>query len=96
METVLTLMLVRFGLIAGGLVVVALVLFGVAVTLRRRGRGAQVRRYAEAAADHLAARDAARDAVRSRRGGSRGRLAGEAVRFAARYLEDDRRGKDGR
>lgn len=92
METVLTLMLVRFGLIAGGLVVVALVLFGVAVTLRRRGRGAQVRRYAEAAADHLAPRDA----VRSRRGGSRGRLAGEAVRFAARYLEDDRRGKDGR
>ncbi|MEV4097076.1 hypothetical protein [Streptosporangium saharense] len=92
METVLTLMLVRFGLIAGGLVVVALVLFGVAVTLRRRGRGAQVRRYAEAAADHLAARDA----VRPRRGGSRGRLAGEAVRFAARYLEDDRRGKDGR
>ncbi|MBB4920658.1 hypothetical protein [Streptosporangium saharense] len=92
METVLTLMLVRFGLIAGGLVVVALVLFGVAVTLRRRGRGAQVRRYAETAADYLAARDA----VRPRRGGSRGRLAGEAVRFAARYLEDDRRGKDNR
>ncbi|MFD0889408.1 hypothetical protein ACFQ08_33150, partial [Streptosporangium algeriense] len=60
METVLTLLLVRFGLIVGGLVVVALVVFGVAVTLKRRGRGAQVRRYAEAAAGYLETRGAVR------------------------------------
>ncbi|MEU1733650.1 hypothetical protein [Streptosporangium sp. NPDC020145] len=92
MQTVLTLMLVRFGLIVGGLVVVALIAFGVAVTLKRRGRGAQVRRYAEAAAGYLETRATARPG----RGGSRGRLAGEAVRFAARYLDDDQRLRDDR
>ncbi|MEU1880357.1 hypothetical protein ABZ470_23880 [Streptosporangium sp. NPDC020072] len=92
MQTVLTLMLVRFGLIVGGLVVVALIAFGVAVTLKRRGRGAQVRRYAEAAAGYLETRATARPG----RGGSRGRLAGEAVRFAARYLDDGQRPRNDR
>lgn len=44
METYLTLMLVRFGLIAAGVVVLGLVAFGVAVALRRRGYGERVRR----------------------------------------------------
>ena len=38
METVLTMLLIRFGLIVGGLVVLALVVFAVALVLRRRGK----------------------------------------------------------
>ncbi|MFG2135389.1 hypothetical protein [Streptomyces sp. NPDC048650] len=49
METYLNLMLVRFGLIAGGLVVLALVVFAAALALKRRGRLDQVRRYADPA-----------------------------------------------
>ncbi|MGW1891561.1 hypothetical protein ACWCP6_15075 [Streptomyces sp. NPDC002004] len=49
METYLNLMLIRFGLVVGGLVVLALVLFTVALALRRRGRLDQVRRYADPA-----------------------------------------------
>ncbi|GIJ44344.1 hypothetical protein Val02_12300 [Virgisporangium aliadipatigenens] len=37
METVLDLLLLRFALIAAGLVVLALVAFGVALAMRRRG-----------------------------------------------------------
>lgn len=38
METVLTMLLIRFGLIVGGLVVLALIVFAVALVLRRRGK----------------------------------------------------------
>jgi hypothetical protein len=48
-ERYLDLMLVRFGVIAGGLVVLALVLFAVAVALKRRGRLDQARRFADPA-----------------------------------------------
>ncbi|MFB7586461.1 hypothetical protein [Streptomyces sp. NPDC056169] len=47
METYLNLMLIRFGLIAGGLVVLALVVFAIALTLKRKGRLDEVRRYAD-------------------------------------------------
>ncbi|MFE0190247.1 hypothetical protein [Streptomyces sp. NPDC058989] len=49
MERYLDLMLIRFGVIAGGLVVLALVVFAVAVALKRRGRLDQARRYADPA-----------------------------------------------
>lgn len=49
METVLNLMLIRFGLIAAGLVVLALLAFGVALHFKRRGRLDDVRRYADPA-----------------------------------------------
>ncbi|MFG2288763.1 hypothetical protein ACGFOU_22185 [Streptomyces sp. NPDC048595] len=49
MERYLNLMLIRFGVIAGGLVVLALVVFAVAVVLKRRGRLDQARRYADPA-----------------------------------------------
>ncbi|MYT29925.1 hypothetical protein GTY73_14050 [Streptomyces sp. SID8354] len=42
-------MLVRFGVIVGGLVVLALLIFAVALTLKRRGRLDDVRRYADPA-----------------------------------------------
>src|SRR6476469_8078911 len=50
METVLNLLMVRFVLIVGGLVMLALVVFAVALALKRRGRLDDVRRYAEPAA----------------------------------------------
>ncbi|MEK8143279.1 hypothetical protein NKH18_17500 [Streptomyces sp. M10(2022)] len=49
METYLNLMLIRFGLVAGGLVVLALVVFATALVLRRRGGLDRARRYAEPA-----------------------------------------------
>ncbi|WP_406505437.1 hypothetical protein [Streptomyces sp. NBC_00212] len=49
METYLNLMLIRFGLIVGGLVVLALLVFAIALTLKRRGRLDEVRRYADPA-----------------------------------------------
>ncbi|MBT2385623.1 hypothetical protein [Streptomyces sp. ISL-11] len=49
METYLNFMLLRFGVAAGGLVVLALAAFAVALTLKRRGRLDQARRYADPA-----------------------------------------------
>ncbi|MFF5205914.1 hypothetical protein [Streptosporangium sp. NPDC000396] len=90
METVLNLLLIRFGVIVGGLVLIALIAFAVAVALKRRGKLDQTRRYAapvaRAVAQHLD-----RDTSRSRSGASRGSLAGDAARIAARYLEENRR-----
>ncbi|MEV6205842.1 hypothetical protein [Kitasatospora sp. NPDC051914] len=47
METFLNLMLIRFGLVVGGLVVLALLVFAVALHFKRRGRLDEVRRYAD-------------------------------------------------
>ncbi|MFD0368249.1 hypothetical protein [Streptomyces sp. NPDC059071] len=47
METYLNLALIRFGLVAGGLVILALLAFAVAVTLRRKGRLDDVRPYVD-------------------------------------------------
>ncbi|MFE0382083.1 hypothetical protein ACFW1M_42515 [Streptomyces inhibens] len=59
LERYLNLMLIRFGLIAGALVVLALVVFAIALALKRRGRLDQARRYAEPAV-RAAVRAAAR------------------------------------
>ncbi|MFJ7206926.1 hypothetical protein ACIQWR_25760 [Streptomyces sp. NPDC098789] len=77
METYLNLMLIRFGLVAGGLVVLALLVFAVALALKRRGGLDEVRRYAapvvrvglRAAARRLEGRG--NGAARSRREGGR-------------------------
>ncbi|MBX7551614.1 hypothetical protein ABZX95_46775 [Streptomyces sp. NPDC004232] len=47
METYLNLMLIRFGVLVGGLVVLALLVFAIAVTLKRKGRLDEVRQYAD-------------------------------------------------
>ncbi|MFB8182152.1 hypothetical protein ACFC8N_40350 [Streptomyces sp. NPDC055966] len=47
METYLNLMLIRFGVVVGGLVVLALLVFAIAVTLKRKGRLDDVRQYAD-------------------------------------------------
>ncbi|GHF38537.1 MULTISPECIES: hypothetical protein [Streptomyces] len=59
MQRYLDFMLIRFGLVAGGIVVLALVVFAVALTLKRRGRLDQVRRHADPAV-RAAMRSAAR------------------------------------
>jgi hypothetical protein len=56
MDTVLTLLLVRFGLVAAGIVVLALVVFAVALHFRRTGRLDEVRRYATPAVKAAARR----------------------------------------
>ncbi|MCF3146209.1 hypothetical protein [Streptomyces platensis] len=89
MEQVLNLLLLRFGLLVGGLVILALLVFAVAVVLRRRGKLGEVRRYAAPAARAVGRRLEARGGP-SRSGGS---PAGAALRAAARLLDDDGRGK---
>lgn len=49
METYLTLMLIRFVLTVGGLVVPALLVFAIALTLKRGDRHEEVRRYTDPA-----------------------------------------------
>ncbi|MFE2928861.1 hypothetical protein ACIQF5_03840 [Streptomyces goshikiensis] len=49
METLLNVMLIRFAVLAGCLVVAALLLFTVALTLKRRGKLDDVRRYTDPA-----------------------------------------------
>ncbi|MGW1941643.1 hypothetical protein [Streptomyces goshikiensis] len=50
METLLNVTLIRFAVLAGCLVVAALLLFTVALTLKRRGKLDDVRRYTDPAA----------------------------------------------
>ncbi|MEV6564912.1 hypothetical protein [Streptomyces kronopolitis] len=90
MERVLDLLLIRFGLIAGGLVVLALLVFAVALGLKRRGRLGAARRYAAPAAQAVSRYLDDRGAARSRGGVSRvgGSVAGSVVRAAARRLDD--------
>jgi hypothetical protein len=86
METVLDLLLIRFGIIVGVVVLAALVLFGIAVALKRRGRDDTLRRHADRARRYAApmVADAARDLARGRRAG----LGATAARAAGRYLSD--------
>lgn len=89
MERVLNLLLLRFGLLVGGSVVLALLVFAVALMLRRRGKLGEARRYAAPAARAASRWLDGRDAARGR-GGSRGvgAVAGAAIRAAARRLDD--------
>ncbi|WP_409181422.1 hypothetical protein F9C11_33835 [Amycolatopsis sp. VS8301801F10] len=84
METVLNILLIRFGIIAGIVVVLGLGAFAVIVSLRRRGKGERVR---EGAA--VLAKSAARAMDRRGARGVRGRVGGEVVRRAARWLDED-------
>ncbi|MFG3256840.1 hypothetical protein [Streptomyces sp. NPDC048172] len=72
METYLDLMLLRFGIVAAGLVVLALVLFAVALGLKRRGRLEDARRLAEPAV-RAAGRALARRVQGGAGGAGRGR-----------------------
>ncbi|PKV95972.1 hypothetical protein ATK30_6907 [Amycolatopsis echigonensis] len=80
METVLNILLIRFGIIAGIVVVAGLAGFALIVSLRRRGKAERVREGAAALA-----KSAARAMDRR---GARG-VRGEVVRHAARWLDED-------
>lgn len=84
METVLPLLLLRFAVIVGALVLLALLVFAVAVYLKRRGKLGDARRRAAPVV-----RGAAR--MLDERSGRGGSPAGTAMRAAGRYL-DDRKG----
>jgi hypothetical protein len=92
-DTILGLLLIRFGAIVGGLVVLALLAFGAAVVLKHRGALDQTRRRVAPVARAVARRLDDRNDRQRRSGASRGRgmLASAAVRAAAGYLQDDRR-----
>jgi hypothetical protein len=95
MASYLHFMLIRFGLIAAGLVILVLLLFTVALILKRRGHIGAARQRAmpvvRAAAQYVNNRNDRRQA----RGGlrSRGAITSSALNAAARYLEDGRRGE---
>ncbi|PBC81146.1 MULTISPECIES: hypothetical protein [unclassified Streptomyces] len=95
MERVLNLLLIRFGLIAGALVALGLLVFAVALVLKRRGKLGAARRYAAPAAHAVSRYLDDRGAVRGRGGMSRGggSVAGAVVRAAARHLDGDGRGQ---
>lgn len=90
METVLNLLLVRFALIAGALVVLALVVFAAALALKRRGRLDEVRRYAAPAARAAVRHLDERRATRRDGGSASGALLAATLRAAARTLDDRR------
>lgn len=90
MESVLNFLLIRFGVIAGGLVLLALLVFGVAVALKRRGRLDDARRRV-APVVRGAARLASERGRRTGASRGRGQWTSAAIRTAGRYLENDRR-----
>ncbi|MBH1938372.1 hypothetical protein I5Q34_29640 [Streptomyces sp. AV19] len=53
MERFLDLILIRYGLVAGGLAVLALVVFVIALLLKRRGSLTRARRYGDPATQAL-------------------------------------------
>lgn len=93
METVLNVLMVRFVLIVGGLVILALVAFAVALALKRRGRLDDVRRYAEPAARTAARHWEMRRVTQAGGGSASGALLTATLRAAVRALDDKRRGE---
>ncbi|WP_338886349.1 hypothetical protein [Rhodococcus sovatensis] len=85
METVLTLLLIRFAIIAALVTVVALALFGIAVHLKRRGRWDGTKQrigpMAVRAADMYARRS---------QSSARGSWTTRAAKSAAKRLDEDR------
>lgn len=96
MESLLTLLLLRFALIAGVLVLLALGVFAVAVILKRQGRlGLARRRAAPTVMAAAHAMENRNDRLNRHRQDRRAGLAGTALRTAARLLDDDRRDPQG-
>lgn len=84
--TVMNLLLIRFGVIAAGIAVLAIVLFAVALTLKRKGKlGPAVRRIAPIAQSYADSRSA-----RNPRGGWQN----GASKAVARYLNEQARRDD--
>ncbi|SDS87697.1 hypothetical protein SAMN04489812_3332 [Microlunatus soli] len=91
METVLNLLLIRFAVIAAVVVVVALILFAIAVGLRRRGRWEQTRdRVVDSALPIIKGLTDTRSDPNLQGGSADGRrsVVGSVGRAAMRYAAD--------
>ncbi|GAA4626195.1 hypothetical protein GCM10023196_033410 [Actinoallomurus vinaceus] len=100
MSTVMHLLLIRFALIVGAVVLLVIMGFTAVLILKRGGRLPEARRYAEPLLRALAEGDGRGRPVGSVRGrAGRGGARRAAARAALRYLEDasarDKRGSDG-
>lgn len=88
LSTVMDLLLIRFGIIAIGVAVLAIILFTVALTLKRKGKlGHAVRRIAPIAQSYA---DSRARSTRNRRGGWKS----TASNTVARYLNDQANRED--
>ncbi|AHH94837.1 hypothetical protein BC739_005025 [Kutzneria viridogrisea] len=88
LETVMTLLLIRFGVIAAGIAVLVVIGFTVLVVLKRKGKLSQARKYIEPVA-----RSVAQSRGNPRRP-SQGVLRRTAARAVTNYLErEDDHGK---
>ena len=84
--TVMNLLLIRFGIIAAGIALLAIVLFTVALTLKRRGKlGSAVRRIAPLAQSYADSRSARNQRSAWKNG---------ATRAVAHYLTEQARRQD--
>lgn len=84
--TVMNLLLIRFGIIAAGIALLAIVLFTVALTLKRKGKlGSAVRRIAPLAQSYADSRSA---------GNQRGTWKNGATKAVAHYLTEQARRQD--
>jgi hypothetical protein len=87
--TVMNLLLIRFGIIAIGVAILAIILFAVAVTLKRKGKlGSAVRKIAPIARSYADSR--ARYGARNQRGTWKT----GATNAVARYLTEQARRED--
>ncbi|HEX3783604.1 MAG TPA: hypothetical protein VHX38_28400 [Pseudonocardiaceae bacterium] len=89
MSTIMNLLLIRFGIIAAGIAVLAIVVFTIAVVLRRKGKlGSTMRRIAPLAKSYADSRNAAayRRGGRGRRGS--GVWTTTAANAVAHYLSE--------
>ncbi|MBO2457388.1 hypothetical protein [Actinomadura violacea] len=88
MHEVLNVLLIRFAITVGGLTLLIIAGFTVAIVLKRRGALGRARRMVEPAVRAWAARpDGRPDAPGGRRGGGRAELGRLAVRGALHYMD---------
>jgi hypothetical protein len=92
METVLSLLLLRFAVVVGAVVVAALLMFTAALVVRRRGGTGKLRRYARPVARTVIGYLIDLEVTQRRSASSRGRArwVDAALRAAARRVADDR------
>ncbi|GAA0364483.1 hypothetical protein NE235_16110 [Actinoallomurus spadix] len=97
MGTVMHLLMIRFALVVGGVVLLVIAGFTVAVTIERRGRWQEARRYVEPLLRALARedRDGRPAGVPPGRRSARGGARRAAARTLLGYLED-RPARDGK
>ncbi|MFD9895085.1 hypothetical protein ACFWY9_37565 [Amycolatopsis sp. NPDC059027] len=90
---IMNILLVRFGVMAAGIAVLVLVVFTIAVVLKRRGKLGAARRYVEPLARGYVENRAARRGRGGRRGGG---WTGAVVEGVVKYVENQDTGRNRR